>query len=140
MIAPTDARLKCVASTFLLAMGVWLIGCSSAPTASDIPAGASFDTSILDNGTKLFVYRQRGPGGADGDDAGKSPKRGESKMSSAQMQKIAQRGIAAMLLQNRYCRDGYFVLEQYEQRRSYVVRGECRDGADAGDREKFPAR
>lgn len=118
-----------------------LAACAHAPGPADIPPAASFDAQILDNGTKLFVYRQRGLGGPQREDD--DPRRSgppQRRLSSEQMQKIAQRGIAAMLAQNGYCRDGYMVLEQYEQQRSYVVRGECRDAANATDREKYSAR
>jgi hypothetical protein len=114
-----------------------LSACSHTPTASDIPPGASFTATILTDGTKLFVYKQRGMGGPPSETELGQIERGKRGPNTEQMQKIAQRGADAMLAQNHYCRTGYMVLEQYEQQRSFVVRGECREAADSSDREKY---
>jgi hypothetical protein len=120
------------------ATALWLSACSHTPSADDIPPGATFTTKILADDTKLFVYSQRfarrGPGNGDGLD--EAPDRGGSGRSE-QMAKVALRGMQAMLAQNHYCRDGYVVLEQYDQHGSYFIRGECRDAADADNRSKF---
>lgn len=113
--------------------------CSHTPSHDDIPRGATFNANILSDGTKLFVYRQRGFGGPPNEAELGATERGQRGPNTEQMQKIAQRGIMAMLAENHYCRAGYMVLEQYEQQRSYVVRGECRDAAGASDREKYSA-
>ena len=120
---------------------LWLSACSHTPSADDIPPGATFTTKILADDTKLFVYSQRfarrGSNAAEGDDGlSEAPERGGSGRSE-QMAKSALRGVEAMLAQNHYCRDGYVVLEQYDQHGSYFIRSECRDAANAAERSKF---
>lgn len=126
---------------------LYLSACSHSPSSADIPPGASFTTKILADDTKLFVYSQRfARGGRDnpaGDDDlheekgrgagffGGGPGRG------AQFAKAALQGVQAMLAQNHYCRDGYVILEQYDERASYIIRGECRDAATSAERSKF---
>ena len=112
---------------------LWLGACSHTPDAGDVLPGATFTTKILADGTKLFVYAQRFAR-RDGDMEGDGGNRGNR---SAQVAQITQRGVQTMLAQNLYCRDGYVVLEQYEERTSYVIRGECREAATSADREKF---
>jgi len=117
-----------------------LAACSHTPTAADIPPGATFTANILADNTKLFVYTQRlGRGGPPRDEyaAIDGPGGREREAERAHAPQIAKNGVQAMLAQNHYCRDGYMVLEQYDQRGSYVVRGECRDAATADDRNKF---
>lgn len=63
--------------------------------------------------------------------------RPQPKASAARIAQNVQRNLGAMLAQNRYCRDGYVVLEQYEERTGYVIRGECRDSANENDRRLF---
>ena len=117
------------------------VGCSHTPSAADIPPGATFTANILADGTKLFVYRQSGFGARpprEGEvGALDQPDRGPS---TEQLQKSAKRGVDATLAQNHYCREGYMVLEQYQQERAFIVRGECRDAANADEREKFSTR
>ena len=120
---------------------LWLSACSHTPGAGDIPPGATFTTKILADDTKLFVYSQRFARRGSGSDEGEkdfdaAPDRGGSGRSE-QMAKVALRGMQAMLAQNHYCRDGYVVLEQYDQHGSYFIRGECRDAATSAERAKF---
>ncbi len=127
------------------AAALWLSACSHTPSASDIPPGATFTTKILADDTKLFVYSQRfarrGANGGEVDDGmSEEHSRGGGSGRSEQMAKIGLRGVQAMLAQNHYCRDGYVVLEQYEEHGSYIIRGECRDAADAAERSKFSQR
>ncbi len=127
--------------SMMCAAALWLSACAHTPSVDDIPPGATFTTKILPDDTKLFVYSQRfarrGANGGEADDGlSEAPERGGSGR-SAEMAKISLRGVEAMLAQNRYCRDGYMVLEQYDQHGSYFIRGECRDAANAGDRSKF---
>lgn len=129
-------------SIFSLAAAALLsiVGCSHTPSAADIPAGATFTANILADGTKLFVYRQRGFGAPlprEGEVG--APEQRERGPTTEQLQKAAKRGVDAMLAQNHYCREGYMVLEQYQQQRAYIVRGECRDAVNADERARFPA-
>lgn len=121
---------------------LWLSACSHTPSIDDIPPGATFTTKILADDTKLFTYSQRfgrrGPNEGDMDDRASEERiRSGSSNRTAQIAQTGLRGVQAMLAQNHYCRDGYMVLEQYEQHGSYIIRGECRDAANAADRSKF---
>jgi hypothetical protein len=137
LLAEQSMSKKIIASAFAATLFAALSACSQAPTVADIPRGASFTPTILTDGTKLFVYRQRGFGGPPNENEVGPSERAQRGPNTEQMQKMAQRGATAMLMQNHYCREGFMVLEQYEQQRSFVLRGECRDAADASDREKF---
>ncbi len=136
---------KIICRSSMICLGITVsVACSHAPSASDIPANVSFTTNILANDTKLFTYTvggMRGGPGGEGDMDDMPPARGG--MGGARKGPSVQsllRGVEAMLAQNHYCRDGFVVLEQYEQRLGYVVRGECRDSASHLDREKFPGK
>lgn len=144
MIAHISVRLTIMHRWIALGvLGLCVTACSHAPDASDIPPSVSFTTKILGDDTKLFTYTlhrgRSGPGEDDdildasrgGDMRGGGPRR------DAPSSKTMLRGVEAILGQNNYCRSGYMVLEQYEQQRNYIVRGECRDGATREDREKF---
>ncbi|MFT3929500.1 MAG: hypothetical protein QM709_04290 [Spongiibacteraceae bacterium] len=130
----------------LVFAGFCLAACSHTPSASDIPPNVSFVTKILGDDTKLFTYTvHRGRGGPGGDEdmpeMQDMPSRGGMRGGPGRDEpssKVMVRGAEAMLLQNHYCRDGFMVLEQYEQHRNYIIRGECRDAATSADREKFP--
>lgn len=122
---------------------LWLSACSHTPSVDDIPPGATFTTKILADDTKLFTYSQRfgrrGRSEGDMDDSASEERiRSENSHRTAQVAQMGLRGVQAMLAQNHYCRDGYMVLEQYEQHGSYIIRGECRDAANAAERSKFP--
>lgn len=121
-----------------------LVACSHAPSANDIPPGVDFSTKILADDSKLFVYSQRfmrgGPPTSDEMDYTTidNPKvMRERDSMRAMLPKVSRKGLEATLAQNNYCRDGYMVLEQYEQHGSYIIRGECREAATSADREKF---
>lgn len=113
-----------------------LAACAHAPDSGDVPPGASFEANILTDGTKLFVYAVRRGGAGDRESAGDGgPRPQQASTRGAQNMK---RGLEGMLAQNHYCRDGYLVLEQYDDRTGSVIRGECREAATAHDRELFP--
>lgn len=126
--------------------GLCLAACSHAPSASDIPPNVSFAAKILNDDTKLFTYTvHRGRGGPGGDEdmpemgggGGRGGGMGGGPGRSAPSSKALLLGVDAMLAQNHYCRDGYVVLEQYDQHGNYIIRGECKDAATSADREKF---
>ena len=131
---------------FSLTACVALAACAHAPTPSDIALGASFTANILADGTKLFTYSERRLGRDEDmiDErrergmAGQGDERVRPPMSRSRSAQSLQRNLAAMLAQNHYCRDNYMVLEQYEERTGYVIRGECRDPATDSDRQLFP--
>jgi hypothetical protein len=144
--------------TLALLSAMLLAACSSAPGPKGIPANAEFSTKILGDGSKLFTLKlhpemgRGGPGGpmpqdargGRGDGAGgdcfpcEPGEGGRGEMRGARAREADLKNIAsAMIAENHYCRDGFVVLEQFQQDRSRVLRGECRDGADASDRARF---
>ena len=125
-------------------MSVALIGlCACTPSSHKGIASSDFAPKILDDDTKLFVYTQRFGVLAARDDYASidnpaALRERESIRLSAP--KASKNALEALLRQNHYCRDGYVVLDQYEQHGSYIIRGECRDSATPEERQKFPAR
>jgi len=121
-------KIHCVV---VIAVLTQLLACASQPDAGDVPAGVDFKTQMLADGTKLFkvITRESIPNERRG--LNKPPEQRRERPQD--MKKIAE----AMLAENRYCRSGFVVLEQYQQQHSHVLRGECRDAADASDRQRF---
>ena len=144
-----NTRLRAAAVSALFAFA--LLGCAHQPERDRFARDADFTARILDNGTKLFRVAMRQPmpagrsggpgdsrndsGGADcfpcepGQQVGSRARGGRE----LDMRKVA----TAVLEENHYCREGFVVLEQYQAAEGRVLRGECRDAADAGDRQKF---
>ena len=128
-----------------LLIAVLAAACSHTPGPADIPPGADFTANILADGTKLFTFStrlERGGGMFGGGSGRRGGGREEGEDGEEQRQRRSpvkpnQQGLQAMLAQNGYCRDGYVVLEQYEQHNQYVTRGECRDAATDADRERY---
>lgn len=135
---------------------ILLSACSSTPGPKDIPASTEFSTRILADSTKLFTLKvhsersrsgavreggsMREDGGRGGDcfpcepgDARSGGIGGGTRIRTLDLKSIA----TAMIAENHFCRDGFVVLEQFQQERSQIVRGECRDSADASDRARF---
>ena len=131
---------------FLGVVMLVLEACSHTPSAGDIPPGAEFTTKILADDTKLFTYSVRvlrAGSNSDSDDiGGDMPSRGSSGFAQSSSRRGPSeqsmlRGVEAMLAQNHYCREGFVVLEQYDEHGKYIVRGECRDAATGAERERF---
>jgi hypothetical protein len=131
----------------IIGRSAWLLGillaagCAHQPGPTDITPGSEFNANILEDGTKLFVFSVplAHPGKGGGGDIRREM--GDDEDMSRARREVSHPGpqaVQAMLAQNSYCREGYLVLEQYEQQRRYVTRGECRDGATEQDRERFP--
>jgi hypothetical protein len=128
---------RCAPCAALVLLGA----CSHTPGPGDIPPGANFTTHILADSTKLFVYSTPQRGGREH----RSMRGGGAEREGGDMEqqrprdnrRASQNGLQAMLTENNYCREGYVVLEQYETRNQYVIRGECRDAATADDRARF---
>lgn len=141
-----SSRKKLLTVAALGATAALLAGCGSAPNASDVPPGASFAANILDDGTKLFTFelhmQRPGPGAMRG--AGGPPDEEQAEMrrrsARANLGEASKKALQAMMLENRYCHEGYVIHEMYEDRASYVIRGECRDAATDGDRARYPRR
>jgi hypothetical protein len=113
----------------LIVLLALLGACAQQPDAGDVPRGADFSPRILADGTKLFRVLLREP----------LPERRRAQNAPPQREREADlKAIAAaMLAGNGYCRTGFIVLEQYRQQHTRALRGECREGADAGDRQRF---
>ena len=115
-------------------------GCAQhQPGPGDIVPGSEFNANILENGTKLFVFSvPMARPGRGGDVRREMDDEEQMQRARREASHPGPQALQAMLAQNGYCRDGYLVLEQYEQQRRYVTRGECRDDATGQDRERFP--
>jgi hypothetical protein len=126
-----------------IGIGSLLIACGQLPSARDVPPDANFSANILDNGTKLFTFSTRLPHQQRDEDnivrrgEQRSEERPRAYVDRSQSNKKA---LQAMLLENAYCRDGYVILEMFEDRTDYVIRGECRDTANDADRERYSHR
>lgn len=133
-----------------------LSACSSAPGTKEIPTDAEFSTRILADNTKLFTLKVGHPGGdrasdqrlreRDGRSSGGSDcfpcgpgdSRGGGSAGPMRTPDLNLKAIAtAMIADNHFCREGFVVLEQFQKDRSTVIRGECRDSANASDRARF---
>jgi len=126
----------------VISVSVLLAACGHTPSAQDIPPGANFTANILADGTKLFTFSTRLPHQPhEGGD--NTVRRDEGRPSDdrprmhADMAQNNKKALQAMLLENGYCRDGYVILEMFEDRTGNVIRGECRDAASDGDRAKY---
>jgi len=116
-------------------------GCGHKPGPGDVPPGSEFTADILADGTKLFVFSvPMARPGRGGDVRRELQDDDEMQRARRQPSHPGPQALQAMLAQNGYCREGYMVLEQYEQQHRYVTRGECRDDASEQDRERFPKR
>jgi hypothetical protein len=105
-----------------------------------------FSTNITVEGGKFFVYRLEMParaergsrpmkgGRPEGGRGG--PPQGRDRKSGRGEGDLKQR-VDQLIAENRYCRDGYIVLEEFTGAGGVSLRGECRDGATAEDRHRF---
>jgi hypothetical protein len=124
-------------SRCFILLAVVLGACSHTPGPDDIPPGADFSANILGDGTKLFVFSLRL---ARPEGHGMGAMRGQEEEQRSRRPtnvKSMQQALQAMLAENGYCRENYVVLEQYELRNQYFIRGECRDSATESDRTRF---
>jgi hypothetical protein len=127
----------------LVACGALLVACGQLPSARDVPPDASFSADILDNGTKLFTFSTHLPQRPHDDE--NTVRRSDQQPDDrprvhADRAQNNKKALQAMLLENGYCRDGYVILEMFEDRKDYVIRGECRDAASEVDRERYSHR
>jgi len=137
---PSLANRACRYVIASAALAALLSACGHTPSAGDVPPDANFSANILDNGTKLFTFSTHLP--HQPRDGENMPRRGDQQGEErprphADMAGASKKALQAMLLENGYCREGYVVLEMYEDRTSYVMRGECRDAADDNDRARY---
>lgn len=111
-----------------------------------------FNTHISADGTKLFVYRMEMPeresgggqrgrpqgGGMGGRGAPPAQERGSGRGERGNDDDLLKQQVDLLIAQNRYCRNGYLVLDQYTGAGGSSLRGECREEASAEDRTRFP--
>jgi len=130
-------------------MGLMLGGCASQPSPARF--SESFDTIIMPDGSKTFVYSlempkpPKGPVGQSR--SGSRPEGGRSGRNGTKgtrgpgthrgdrgdkMKKVLapqlDKGLQKKLADSRYCLEGYLELERYVGRNEAFVRGECREG------------
>jgi hypothetical protein len=107
-----------------------------------------FVCDIKPNGIKLFSYTvtvNRPSGSRSGTGRGKRGGEGSKQGGGAtgrpdreSMMKGIKEKLDASLATTGYCREGYIVLGRRIDRDRSFIRGECKEGATADDREKFP--
>src|SRR5690606_20680893 len=147
--APMKIVQRARRALVLIGGALLLAACAGHSGPREVPPAAEFSARILADDTKLFTLRlplgpapgerREGAVRRSGEDcfrceAGQRPL-------PAKPRTIDMKGIAtAILAENHYCRDGFIVLEQFAQDRTQVLRGECRDGASAADRARYPQR
>ena len=142
----------------LLSLSVLVIAIalsSSCSSKKPHPAPVTyFSTNITVEGGKFFVYRlempQRGgqedggrgsrpekgkkPGGGGGRNGASPPNNGRK---GGRSEVNLKQRVDRLIAENRYCRDGYVVLDEYTGAGGVSLRGECRDGATPEDRSRF---
>lgn len=135
---------RCLLLTVVVMM---LSACASGPGRSRNITNESFFTDIKDNDAKLFVYIanfksapiiQTRP--APGSNAAPVSRQGMSNLRSEVALKQEEEAIEALeykLLTSGYCRQGYFILGNYNQFGSVEIRGECQESATDTDRKLF---
>lgn len=113
---------------------------------------AHFNTNITADGTKFFVYRVEMPqrdaqgeprgrpqgGGRGGSGGPPGQSRGPSQDARDNDDDLLKQQVDLLIAKNRFCRDGYFVLDQYDGAGGTSMRGECREEASPEDRTRFP--
>ncbi len=142
------ATTKARATVLLVLLTVFAVtGCSSS-APKNRGFNESFTTRITGNGTKLFEYRLEIP---------EREIRPQSHISSntainaegpegraKRMRRRLESQLNSLLEENRYCREGFLEIDRsiYGGGRTMLgeglIRGECREGATAEDRRRFP--
>jgi hypothetical protein len=123
-----------------------LVACASNQTKQS-EVEEIFVTDIKSNGIKLFNYTvtvsrssgsHSGTGrGKRGGEGGKQGGGSAGRPDRESMMKGIEEKLDARLAETGYCREGYVVLGRRIDRGRSFIRGECKEGATADDREKF---
>ena len=139
---------------YMLATSLLLGGCSHSRPELKVNS-ERFVTKITEHGLKLFVYQleMKVPGGSRGKSGGRPSSGGPGGKGGPPMQGGGGGGdqadggdwvdsmLAIKLKENGFCRNGYIELERYNTSNGSIrIRGECKEGATAADREAFPNR
>lgn len=138
------ALLKSVSVAAIVFVLVLSSACASKQQSPEpVP---SFSTEITADGIKFFTYALRQPErieraisrrnlqSAQGSGRAQNPSRKQRKRDK----EMLEERLETLLAQNGYCRDGYFVLDQYVGPSEATLRGECKEGANPMDRALFP--
>ncbi|NIB40005.1 hypothetical protein HBA55_10430 [Pseudomaricurvus alkylphenolicus] len=131
-------------SLTLLAAGLMLSACSSNDTKLHKSLRETFDTEITANGSKMFTFEltTKRPSGPRETPRVKTERNGDkprsSGLSKKKLKSHLHNRLDQKLVENGYCREGYLVLDSFVARGHASLRGECRETATSGDREKFP--
>jgi hypothetical protein len=141
---------------------LWLTGCSAPAgrTFTDSKLVEQLETTIVDNGSKMFVYRLRMPmseqtpipviGGSDmrdgrepvarRDERGRrAPERGGVALDRNSLEALRE-NVAHVVLQSGFCRDGYLEFDRQLTPAHLWLRGECKDGATDEDLHRFGSK
>ena len=131
----------------ILFVPMMLVACASNQTIKP-EIEEIFVTDIKPNGIKLFSYtvtvsrssgsRSGTGGGKRGGEGGKQGGGATGRPDRESMMKGIEEELDARLAETGYCREGYIVLGRRIDRGRSFIRGECKEGATADDREKFP--
>lgn len=133
-------------SLLLIFLAFFLQSCATSGRNSDI-AQQQFLTDIKENNSKLFVFiasfkvakldtndpLMTRPGTGAKQFSQQKRRQSESRELEEKLIEALDEKIAA----TGYCREGYFVLNQYIHFGSGEIRGECRESATNVDRELF---
>ena len=130
----------------MLFVPMMLVACASNQTIKP-EIEEIFVTDIKPNGIKFFSYTvtesrpsgSRSGAGGDkrGGEGGKQGGGATGRPDRESMIKGIKEKLDARLAETGYCREGYIVLGRRIDRGRSFIRGECKEGATADDREKF---
>ena len=142
-----------------------LTACSSGFDRSDHKNNRyqeSLETKILPDGSKVFNFsiaiqnkqldeqdekmaenigrqkQSKGPGkkGAGQSENNKSPNKKNNERNQALEEHFQQR-VSSLSILKMFCREGYFVLEKYNDSREVQLKAECKESASVEDYNKF---
>ena len=124
-----------------------IAGCQSAGRSyTDTGLVETLEIEILPNTSKMFTYRLHmpehpglggGPAGLRGEGGfGRGGPGGVDVRSPKTHERLLE-NTAYVVEQSGYCREGFFELDRRISPRHLWVRGECKDGATAEDRQTF---
>ena len=130
----------------MLCVPMILVACASSQTKKP-EIEEIFVTDIKPNRIKLFSYTvtvsrpagsRSGTGrGKRGGEGGKQGGGATGRPDRESMMKGIKEKLDVRLAETGYCREGYIVLGRRIDRGRSFIRGECKEGATADDREKF---
>lgn len=134
----------------LILAALLLGGCSTNDGRSYVETEMTetLEVEILPNTSKMFTYRLRWPEelipshinvARRGSDPGREFAQGGVDLGRNTYDRLLT-NTAYAVEQAGYCRDGFFELDRSISRYHLWVRGECKDGATADDRQEFGAR